>query len=411
VGVAFAVVFALLLAGAATALVPMRFLPMSALAFTVGFACGELAGQLGLVTLGCMAALDAAGWPSGALGIVSLLAACAAAGCYAALLAVGLQARGVVGHALASARGARVALDDVRPSWLRWWRTWLAVPVRGARVRVVRDLPYVDGADRWHRLDVVVPRDPVVGAPVLLFVHGGAWVFGSKKRQGLPMLFELASRGWVCVTCNYGLSPRATWPDHIVDVKRAVAWTRANASAYGGDPGRFLAIAGNSAGGHLAALAALTPNEPALQPGFEDADTTVDACVSLYGVLEMTGDAELAGSQGRALRSLLERSVIKAPFADARSTYESASPICRIWPGAPPFLVLHGTKDTLVPVAVARAFVDAFARGTTAPLAYVELPWAQHAFDVLCSPRCTATTEGIAGFLDALVAARATAPR
>jgi acetyl esterase/lipase len=409
VGVAAIAVFGVLLVGALTAAVPIRWVPASAFAFVVGFPCGELAGQLLIVTVAAMAALDALGWPGGVLGDVALAAACVATVAYVALLAVGLRARVTVRRALASARGLPSRPQPGRPQWLAWWRTCLGWPVRGG-VRLVRDLPYVDDEDRAHRLDVILPAAPVTNAPVVLFAHGGAWVFGSKKRQGLPMLFELAARGWVCVTCDYRLSPRATWPDHVVDVKRALAWTRAHAADFGGDPDRFLAVAGNSAGGHLAALCALSPNDPEFQPGFEDVDTSVDACVSLYGVLEMTGDAELAGGHGRALASLLKRTVVKASVHTARETYESASPIHRIAERAPAFLVLHGTHDTLVPVEVARAFVDTFARATTSPLGYVELPWAQHAFDLLCSPRCTATTEGICEFLESLVATRAVRP-
>ena len=94
---------------------------------------------------------------------------------------------------------------------------------------------------------------------------------------------HLAEQGWVCVTANYRLSPRATWPDHIVDVKRALAWTKATIAEYGGDPG-FVAITGGSAGGHLSSLAVLTSHVTDFQPGFEETDTSVAAAVPLYGV-------------------------------------------------------------------------------------------------------------------------------
>jgi acetyl esterase/lipase len=102
------------------------------------------------------------------------------------------------------------------------------------------------------------------------------------------MLYELATRGWVCVAINYRLSPKATWPDQIVDCKRAIAWVRKHIAGYGGDPS-FIALSGGSAGGQLCALAALTPGEAAWQPGFESADTSVDACIPFYGVMDMTG--------------------------------------------------------------------------------------------------------------------------
>ena len=120
---------------------------------------------------------------------------------------------------------------------------------------------------------------------------------GDKREQGLPMMHELARRGWVCVTVNYRLSPKATWPAHIVDCKRALAWVREHIAEYGGDPD-FIAVSGGSAGGHLSALLALTPNEPEWQPGFEDLDASVDACLPFYGVYDMTVDPSRSGAYG-----------------------------------------------------------------------------------------------------------------
>ena len=103
-----------------------------------------------------------------------------------------------------------------------------------------------------------------------------------RRPQGYPLMSQLAERGWVCVSIDYRVSPAHTWPDHIVDVKRALAWVKEHIAEYGGDPD-FVAITGGSAGGHLCALAALTPNDPQYQPGFEDADTSVVAAVPIYG--------------------------------------------------------------------------------------------------------------------------------
>ena len=98
-------------------------------------------------------------------------------------------------------------------------------------------------------------------APVLLQIHGGGWTIGNKRQQALPLMMHLSRRGWVCVAANYRLSPRATFPDHLIDVKQALRWIRENIAEYGGDPG-FVAITGGSAGGHLSALAALTGESP-----------------------------------------------------------------------------------------------------------------------------------------------------
>ena len=224
---------------------------------------------------------------------------------------------------------------------------------------------------------------------------------GDKREQGVPLLHELAMRGWVCVAINYRLSPKATWPDHIVDCKRAVAWVRAHIAEYGGDP-EFIAVSGGSAGGHLSALVALTPNEPAWQPGFEDADTSVDACIPYYGVYDMTVDPEGSGAYGPGLLQLLEERVMKLPMEGNRPVFEQASPTKRVTSSAPPMFVFHGVNDTLVPVVVARKFVDRLREVSCSPVGYVELPRTQHAFDVLASIRCRHTTIGAVRFLEGM---------
>ena len=103
-----------------------------------------------------------------------------------------------------------------------------------------------------------------------------------RTRRRRPLIYRLASQGWVCISANYRLSPAATFPDHLIDVKKVIAWVREHGHEYGADP-MIVFVAGSSAGGHLASFAALTPNDPAFQPGFEAADTSVSAAISLYG--------------------------------------------------------------------------------------------------------------------------------
>ncbi len=97
------------------------------------------------------------------------------------------------------------------------------------------------------------PNLPAEPAPVLLFVPGGAWVHGSRILQGYALLSHLAEQGWVCLSIDYRVAPHHRWPRHITDVKAAIAWARANVDKFGGDR-NFVAVAGCSAGGHLAAL-------------------------------------------------------------------------------------------------------------------------------------------------------------
>ncbi len=253
---------------------------------------------------------------------------------------------------------------------------------------------------RRNQLDIWCSPDlrPGDKAPVLLQVHGGAWVIGNKEQQGIPLMERLAEHGWVCVAINYRLSPRAAWPDHIVDVKRSVAWIKEHIADYGGDPD-FVAITGGSAGGHLSSLAALSPNDPGFQPGFEEVDTSVACAVPFYGVYDFTN----RDGTGRAdMEQMLTDLVMKVPMDDDRETWERASTMSWVSESAPPFMVLHGANDSLVPVEQARSFVSMLRGVSKEPVVYAELPGAQHAFDVFASPRSLFAVDAVERFLTAV---------
>jgi acetyl esterase/lipase len=264
------------------------------------------------------------------------------------------------------------------------------------RYRAGKDIAYGDAGvrnllDVWRRADLASDAK----APVLFQVHGGAWTMGQKEGQAEPLMAHLAERGWVCVTTNYRLSPRATWPDHVVDVKRALAWVKATIAEHGGDPD-FVVITGGSAGGHLCALTALTPDVTEFQPGFEEADTSVAAAVPFYGVYDFTN----RHGTGRAdIEGFLSKRVFKTALADDRPNWELASPISHVREDAPPFFVLHGTSDSLVPVEQARTFVDELRKTSNQPVVYAELPLAQHAFEVFPSVRTHHTVHAVERFL------------
>jgi acetyl esterase/lipase len=245
--------------------------------------------------------------------------------------------------------------------------------------------------DVWRRPDL--DRDG--RAPVLLQVPGGAWMVGSKRQQAYPLMSHLAELGWVCVAINYRLSPRSTWPDQIVDVKRALAWTKEHIAEYGGDPD-WIAITGGSAGGHLSALAALTANEPQFQPGFEDADTSVRAAVPFYGVYDFT---RADNSVHPLMVPMLAKRVFKLSRTEIAEPFRAASPIAHISGEAPPFFVLHGRNDSLVPVEQARAFTARLRDVSRQPVVYAEMPFAQHAFDIFGSARAAHAAVAVEQFL------------
>jgi acetyl esterase/lipase len=308
-----------------------------------------------------------------------------------------------------SARAVREALLDYprSPEEVRFPRSHLVLPFLMLFARSVqreRGVVYHRDADRIVRLDIYRPRGARtdgVRRPAVIQVHGGGWIAGSRLEQGIPLLNHLAANGWVGFNVDYRLSPEATMPEHVVDVKRAIAWVREHADELGIDPAR-IALTGGSAGGHLTALAALTSGDRSLQPGFEQADTSVAAAVPFYGVYDFT-DPDTLYSPG--IRDwLLPRVVFKRTLAAAPELYRAASPFHQVHAGAPPFLVFHGDQDTLVPIEDARAFVDRLAAISESPARLVELPGAEHAFDLFPSLRTARVVEAIERFLRATVA-------
>lgn len=246
--------------------------------------------------------------------------------------------------------------------------------------------------DVWRRRDL--PQQP---APVLIFVPGGAWVHGSRALQGYALLSELAAQGWVCLSIDYRVAPRHRWPQHITDVKTAVAWARANVDKYGGDR-NFVALAGTSAGGHLAALAGLTGNDPEMQAQLPaGSHTAVDAVVGIYGRYdwEDTSTAERA-----RFVDFLERVVVGRSKSRHPGIYRRASPIAQVHPDAPPFLVVHGSADTVIPVGQARGFVERLREVSREPVSYLELPGAGHGFDMTDGARTGAAVTAIGLFLN-----------
>ncbi len=286
----------------------------------------------------------------------------------------------------------RLLCDDIHPrSWLR--------PFSYLRegVRVHSHIAYAEQGKR-NLLDIYHPHEPREGGfPVLLQVHGGAWMIGEKEQQAKPLMFHMAQRGWLCVSINYRLSPRAAFPAHIIDVKKAIAWVKENIHEYGGDP-EFIAITGGSAGGHLSSLAALTPNRQEWQPGFEEADTSLQAAVPFYGVYDFLDRYDIRPEM--SMEDMLKDRVLQCSRQDNPELWETSSPYDHINVAAPPMFVIQGTHDSMVWVEEARAFVSALQKESQQPVVYGELPGAQHAFEVFHSVRTDHTVNAVADFLE-----------
>ncbi len=256
-----------------------------------------------------------------------------------------------------------------------------------------------DSGDPAWRLDVYEPRERTGDrAPAIVQIHGGSWASGDKSSQGIPLLHRLAKAGWVGFNVNYRLSPGVDALAQLRDLKAALAFIRTSADRFGIDPSR-IAVTGGSAGGHLAALVGLTANDRRYQPGFEEVDTSVAAVVPFYGVFDFTNDA---GDFGPTFVPYLERVVVQAKLAEEPERFRELSPLYLVETGRsepPPFLLIHGLNDTVVSANESQRFATALRRSGSATTLHVELPGAQHAFDVLRSTRTNTTIAAIEAFL------------
>ncbi|MCY1143234.1 alpha/beta hydrolase [Actinoplanes sp. Pm04-4] len=285
----------------------------------------------------------------------------------AALVAVAVAVVTVGGLAVLVVRASGTDRAVGVPPGGRPWARILLAPwvVRRRDVKRVANLAYGDAGKR-NRLDVYHRRDRPAGAPVLVFFHGGGFRMGSKNREARAMLNELAGRGFVCVNANYRLAPAAAYPDYLIDAKRVIAWVRAHIADYGGDS-RTVVSSGSSAGANLSAMLGLTPGDMEFQPGFEGADCSVSAVIGFGGYY-------------------------------GRSAGPGSSPVERV-ADAPPFLLLHGTNDGLTLIEDTRDFADKLRAVSTNPVTLVELPGAQHSFDLLWSLRYSYVIDAVAEYL------------
>ena len=249
------------------------------------------------------------------------------------------------------------------------WRTLIApvrIPARG--VRRERNVTY-GPAGRANRLDVYRHRSRPVGCPVLIYFHPGGFLIGNKSREARDLFNRLASHGWLCISANYRLRQEGAFPHNVIDAKRVIAWLRAHAEDYGADPSTIV-MCGGSAGAYLAAMCALTADDPTLQPGFEQADTSVSAAVGLYGFYGSAGSSERRRSD---------------PGAYARAD-------------APPFFIIPGANDPMVAAGHANEFAQKLRVTSTSPVLYAELPGGQHNFDRFPSIRFFAVVDAVEAF-------------
>lgn len=311
----------------------------------------------------------------------------------------------IVGLFVLARRLHRVELLWDGLPWLRPWegpakhRIWwhnlrLSAPNRHLARRLPRQVwREVDGARLI--MDVWLPRDARGPLPAIVFFHGGAWIGGTPLQSWLYCA-ELAARGYAVFAPSYRLAPRFALHHAVTDAKAALAWVREHAARFEIDPRRIAAM-GASAGGHLAAMVALSANDRSLQPGFEDADTSVRASVLFYGVNDIS--FPVAIRRHAVWAPFVERVIMQVRWADDPAAYTRLIPRTYASADSPPMLLVHGDADALVPIKESRRLLRAL-REAGARVSLVEVPGAVHAFTVHPTPASMRALQAAAHFLE-----------
>jgi acetyl esterase/lipase len=302
-------------------------------------------------------------------------------------LALGVIGGGL-GHGIGRVGAALLVISIVMLVWvlvrtvigvrrLRRRVDGVVLPARGSGRWRGRPVPTPPGVREhhdidWHAgltLDLIRPDDDRRELPVCVYVHGGGWTGGDPQRQARDLYHTLALAGWAVVSIRYPFTPSVTVEEQIETVRTAVRWVRSDLAAHGLEP-TDVVLAGGSAGGHLAAMATLTAGAD---------DERVAACVGIYGVYDMANR-----NRKRAHWDKTRNEVMLSTYDEEPERYRAVSPIDRVHGDTPPFLIVHGTHDTLVPPGEGEQFVEVL-RAADRPVDYVPVYGAQHAFDALSS--------------------------
>lgn len=240
------------------------------------------------------------------------------------------------------------------------------IPTGAAQVHT--DIPYAAPEGQQLTLDVYQPAEHG-RYPIVVQIYGGAWQRGSPHDYA-NFARWLASGGYVVVSIDYRRAPRYQWPKQIEDVDSSLAWIRDNAAKFDGDPSRVVLI-GRSAGAHLAMLAAYAP-----------------APLAVRGVISFYGPTDLADAYRNPphpdplhIRSV-EDAFLGGPPESMPQRYVDASPIAYTTRQLPPTLLIYASRDHIVEPRYGQRMALALAASST-PSAYLEIPWADHAFDAV----------------------------
>jgi acetyl esterase/lipase len=228
-----------------------------------------------------------------------------------------------------------------------------APPRLPAGVKVVQDLPYVEGGHERNRLDLYLPEKVAGRLPLVVWIHGGGWQGGSK--ENCPAV-SFATKGYAVASVNYRLSQHAAFPAQIEDCKAAIRWLRANAAKYHFDADH-IGVWGGSAGGHLVALLGTTGGVKELEGsgGNLDQSSRVQCVVDWFGPTDFVSwDPNF----NKAVYSMIAR-LLGGPVQENKEKARKASPLTYVDKDSAPFLIMHGDQDTLVPLRQSDVLAEA----------------------------------------------------
>lgn len=242
--------------------------------------------------------------------------------------------------------------------------------VEFGEARVERSIPFAEPGGQPLTLDIYRPLADG-RFPVVVQIYGGAWQRGGPADNS-EFARYLAARGYAVFAIDYRHAPRWTWPSQIEDVREALAWITGHAREYGGDPSR-MALIGRSAGAHLALLAAYQIGAPPLR-----------AAVSLYGPVDLAEGYRHPPQPDPLDVRAIEEAFLSGTPDSAPARYRDASPVTHVSRRLPPTLLLYGRRDHVVEARFGR-MLDERLRSTGTTSVLLEIPWAEHAFDIIPS--------------------------
>lgn len=260
------------------------------------------------------------------------------------------------------ARGIRVCIKMQCPIPMKSSFPFLLLALTplalSAAPKAIKDIPYVAAGHERQKLDLYLPESADGPVPLLIWVHGGGWQNGSKE-NGIPLRQDWTERGYAVASLNYRLSGHAIFPAQIEDCKAAIRWLRAHAAEYGLNPNRF-GVWGSSAGGHLVALLGTSGEVKEFEVGEHlDQSSSVQAVCDFYGPTDLKAFVASPGYESHASPTSPETKLLGGAVLENLELAAKANPITHVTSNDPPFLIVHGDKDPVVPIQQSELLFEA----------------------------------------------------